>query len=213
MRAVNLLPADRRGTRHQSGLAPLSKQPLLVLSIVVAIAVLGGIVLAGHSASSTVASRQNTLSRLDEQIAKLPKPKPVGGANADALRQTAVTSVATRRTTWDGFLGALSRVMPEDVWLLSLSTSGSGAAGLSTNGSGAAGSATPSSTPSQPTGFTLTGYTYSQPSVARLMRRLVLVPWLQDVSLTTSTKTTIADHTVYQFTLGATVVPLPEVRS
>ena len=68
-------------------------------------------------------------------------------------------------------------------------------------------------TPSTPGAFTVTGYTYSQPSVARLMRRLRMVPWLDGVSLTTSSKTTLADHVVYQFTLGANVISTPEVRS
>ena len=59
--------------------------------------------------------------------------------------------------------------------------------------------------------FTVSGYTYTQPSVARLMRRLRLVPWLSGVSLTTSSKTSLSDRVVYQFTLGANVIPLPEV--
>ena len=62
-----------------------------------------------------------------------------------------------------------------------------------------------------PTGFTVTGYTYSHPSVARLMRRLSLVPWLSDVSLVSSAKTAIANRTIYQFTVGASVASLPEV--
>jgi hypothetical protein len=44
-----------------------------------------------------------------------------------------------------------------------------------------------------------------------MMRRLELVPWLQDVSLVNSQKSAIDSHTVYQFTLGANFVPLPEV--
>jgi Tfp pilus assembly protein PilN len=69
----------------------------------------------------------------------------------------------------------------------------------------------PAPAPAPAPTVTFTGYTYSQPSVARMMRRLELVPWLQNVSLTTSTKTAINAHTVYQFTLGASFVSLPEV--
>jgi Tfp pilus assembly protein PilN len=60
---------------------------------------------------------------------------------------------------------------------------------------------------------TFTGYTYSQPAVARMMRRLDLVPWLQDVTLVSSTKTAINNHKVFQFTLGANFNPLPQVAT
>jgi len=49
--------------------------------------------------------------------------------------------------------------------------------------------------------------------VARMMRRLELVPWLQDVNLVSSTKTAINNHKVFQFTLGANFNPLPQVAT
>jgi Tfp pilus assembly protein PilN len=108
--------------------------------------------------------------------------------------------------------------MPEDVWLLSLDASGQSATAPATTPSTPTTSGTPSSvattsgsTVQAATSFTITGYTYTQPSVARLMRRLALVPWLQNVSLTTSSKTMLSNHPIYQFTLGANVITLPEV--
>jgi Tfp pilus assembly protein PilN len=204
MRAVNLLPEDRRGSRR-SPLGALRRQPLLLLAVVVAIAVLGGILFAVRSTSSTVATRQQTLRELDAQLAKLPKPADTSAAATSASRLTVVTSVADGRTTWDGFLYAVSRVIPEDVWLLNLSANGTSGGTTST-------STTPSPS-SAPGSFTITGYTYSQPSVARLMRRLRLVPWLSGVNLTTSSKTSLANRVVFQFTVGGNVVPLPEVKS
>lgn len=204
MRAVNLLPADRRGHQRRSPLAPLVKEPLLLGSVVVSLAVVAGVVFMAHSAGTAVTTRQNSLRQLDAQIASIPKPKPVPSsavANTAAVRLTAVTSVVTQRTPWDGFLYAVSRVLPEDVWLLSLAATGPSATAP----------AVPATPGVAPTAFTATGYTYSQPSVARLMRRLVLVPWLNDVSLVTSTKTVLSNHTVYQFTVGANVIQLPEV--
>ena len=120
-----------------------------------------------------------------------------------------MTSVAEHREPWDGFLSAVSLVMPEDVWLLSMNASGQSA----TATPAPAASSSPSSATPAPasTAFTITGYTYTQPSVARLMRRLALVPWLNGVSLTTSTKTLLGNHQIYQFTLGANVITLPEV--
>ena|SRR5438067_847778 len=211
MKAVNLLPSDHRGLRRPSPIEPLVKNPLLVLAIVFAIAVVGGLALQLHSASSTVSSRQATLRQLEDQFARLPKPQPgaVGAQQTQAARLTTVTSVAEHREPWDGFLSAVSLVMPEDVWLLSMNASGQSA----TATPAPAASSSPSSATPAPasTAFTITGYTYTQPSVARLMRRLALVPWLNGVSLTTSTKTLLGDHQIYQFTLGANVMTLPEV--
>jgi len=211
MKAVNLLPSDHRGLRRPSPIEPLVENPLLVLAIVFAIAVVGGLALQLRSASSTVSSRQATLRQLEDQFARLPKPQPgaVGAQQTQAARLTTVTSVAEHREPWDGFLSAVSLVMPEDVWLLSMNASGQSA----TATPAPAASSSPSSATPAPasTAFTITGYTYTQPSVARLMRRLALVPWLNGVSLTTSTKTLLGDHQIYQFTLGANVMTLPEV--
>jgi Tfp pilus assembly protein PilN len=198
MKAVNLIPADRGRARRPS-LPSLSINPLVVLSIVMAIAVGAGVVYEVRSANSTVSARQETLREVQIEIAKVPKPDvPQPGVTS---RLSVVTAVAPQRTSWDGLLSAVSRVVPEDVWFATLSaTAPTVAADPST-----------APAPSTPAGFTVTGYTYSQPSVARLMRRLTLVPWLSDVSLTTSQKSNLSDHVVYQFTLGANVTPLPEV--
>jgi Tfp pilus assembly protein PilN len=194
MKAVNLLPADRGASSAGSR---LSVTPLLLAAVVDVVAVVAGAAVEIRSASSKLNSRQTTLTGLEQQIAKLPKPRS-GLASGDAtLRLTTLTSAATSRTTWDGFLYAISRVMPEDVWLINLSVTGGGA-GV---------------TASSPDGFTLTGYTYGHPAVARLMRRLELVPWLTDIGLTTSTKTQLGRTGVVQFTVSATVTPQPEVGS
>ena len=116
--------------------------------------------------------------------------------------------------------------MPEDVWLQSLqSTTPGAAATIATEQAAAAAataaatattssSSTPTSTPppapapttAAPSTFTMSGFTYSQPSVARMMRRLDIVPWLSGVSLVSSTKAAIGADTVFQFTIKATVV-------
>jgi Tfp pilus assembly protein PilN len=199
MRAVNLLPAEHRGARTSSSFS-LGRHGLTVVAVLLLVASVGGVALEARSTSSKVSARQQTLSQLDAKIAKLPKPKVASSSDsARAAKLNVVKTVAATRTTWDGFLGAFSRVIPEDVWLLSLSAN-------------AATPAAPDAT-AAPTAFTATGYTYSQPSVARLLRRLRLVPWLGDVSLTTSSKTALNEHTVYQFTVAANVIPLPEVGS
>jgi Tfp pilus assembly protein PilN len=208
MRAVNLLPPERRGGRRTgSPFAAFSREPLLFAGVALPVLVVGLLGLTLHSASSNVSSRNATIRQLDAQIAKLTPATPT--ASTAASRLAAVTSLAGGRTTWDGFLGTVARVVPENVWLLSMSAQGSSApaASASTTTTGApVAAATPSA-------VTFTGYTYSQPSVARMMRRLSLVPWLQDVSLVNSTKSAINNTTVYQFTLGASFVSLPEAAT
>ena len=208
MKAANLLPADRRGgVKRPSAGSLLTRAPLLTVAVLLAVLATAALGFVFHSASSSVTTRNATIRDLDAQLQKL-APKPADPAAASgASRLAAVTAAAAARNSWDGFLWSLSRVMPEDVWLLNLSGSVPTAS---------AATSTPTSTPSvasAPSGFTLTGYTYSQPSVARLMRRLQLLPWLSDVSLVTSTKAALADHTVYQFTVGANLIKLPEVGS
>lgn len=201
MKAANLLPADRRGgAKRPARTGFLTRQPLLVAAVVLALVAAVALGYLAHSARSDVSSRQAEVTSLDAQIAKL-APKPAGDAAA-AAQLSAVTATAAARNSWDGFLWSLSRVVPEDVWLLNLSGT------LPPPPVPGALPATPA-----PNGFTMTGYTYSQPSVARLMRRLQLLPWLNGVNLVTSTKSQIGNYTVYQFTVGANLLKLPEVGS
>ena len=203
MKAVNLLPADRPGTQKASPVAAAASQPLVVLAVVLAAGVSAGLFMLVSSADKSIATRQTQVTQLDAKLAQLAaRPAPSVTGSTPASHWTAVTTVASARNAWDTFLGSVSRVLPEDVWLLNLS------AQLPATPVAAA---TPGAPPAAASGFTVTGYTYSHPSVARLMRRLSLVPWLSDVSLVSSAKTSIGDHTIYQFTVGANVVSLPEV--
>jgi Tfp pilus assembly protein PilN len=163
-----------------------------------------GLGVASHSASSNAAARNHTIRQLDARLVTLQAQKRSTSATGTASRLSSVTSIAGQRTSWDDFLVTLSRVVPEDVWLLTLSAAEQDATTTTT--------ATPppaSTSSGAPTAVTVTGYTYSQREVARMMRRLELVPWLEDVSLVTSAKSAIADHIVYQFTLGANFVARP----
>jgi Tfp pilus assembly protein PilN len=203
MRAVNLIPRERAGTQRASALPAFVREPLLPASAAILMLVAASVAFAAHSTSSTVAARNTTVRGLDAQLAKLAATQTAqqGGTTTAAppSRTSALTTLTSQRTSWDGFLWALARVVPEDVWMLNLSA-----------GSTSSAPTTPSPSTAAPSSFLVTGYTYSQPSVARMMRRLALVPWLQDVNLVTSTKASIADHTVYQFTVGANFVGLPE---
>jgi Tfp pilus assembly protein PilN len=209
MRAVNLIPQERRGARRRSSDRSTFREPLLPLSIAVAAVVAAGVGFAAHSASSTVAARNAAIRDLDGQLAKLAadRQQSSGSGTASASQLSVVTGLVQQRPNWDGFLGTLSRVVPEDVWLLSLS------AQEPTTGAAPSSTTTPAPAAGSTSSVTFTGYTYSQPSVARMMRRLDLVPWLQNVNLVSSTKTAIDNRKVFQFTLGANFNPLPQVAT
>ncbi len=209
MKAVNLLPADRRQHKGRFAKGPGTGQLLLLAAGAAALVCIAGIGFAVHTLDSNVSTKQSKLDALKAQIAATPAPVTTSGSALTSVagRLTAVQTVVGQRLSWDGFFGALSRVIPEDVWLLSIQAASASAASATTPTTAAT---TPGATP---TAFTITGYTYSQPSVARMMKRLALVPWLSDVTLVTSTKTLIGTHNIYQFTIGANIVSLSEVGS
>src|SRR5436190_6094615 len=171
MRAVNLIPQERRGGHGPSSSRSKFREPLLPLSIAVVAAAVAGVGFAAHSASSTVASRNAANAQLDAQLAKLAaEQQPTSGVSS-APQLSVVTTIVQQRASWDGFLGTLSRVVPEDVWLLSISAQEPTTAIVPSP-------AAPAPAAGGTSSVTFTGYTYSQPSVARMMRRLDLVPWL-----------------------------------
>lgn len=197
MKAVNLLPPDRRDSGHKrsSAFAPIASRPLLSVAVALALVVAGTLGMLARSASSDVAASRSELASVQATLAQLAKPKqpllpPAEAADANA-RLRAATAAATGRVQWDGVLTSISRVLPEDVWLDNMSLASAAASVPPTVGEAAT------------SGFTISGYTYSHPSVARLMRRLALVPWLTNVSLGSSDRTQIDERTVYKFTVGA----------
>jgi len=208
MKAVNLLPDDHITTKRPSRVSRLLPNPLYLGSGAVMVAATAGLGFAAWSATSTVTSKQHQLSALNAQIASLPAPPntPSGPASAEPGRIAAVTSLVNDRMPWDHFLDTLSRVMPEDSWLSTLVASSPGAA--ATLAAAAPPTATGAPAPAAGSStFTITGFTYSEPSVARVLRRLALVPWLTGLNLVTTSQTTLNTTTLYQFTIGATVVP------
>lgn len=230
MKAVNLLPPDRPAAR--GGAAPITGSPqkgLLIACAVLGIVTIAGLSTAIWSSNSSVSQKQKQLEALETQISSVPAPGVQASTPTDTSARTqAINGIVGDRLVWDQFLRTLSKVVPEDVWLQSMQVTTAGAAATLAQEQAASAAAAaaaaasqtstttfastppPAATPVTPGTFTITGYTYSHPSVARLMRRLDIVPWLQGVSLTSSTKSAIGNDTLYQFTLTATVTPTPE---
>jgi Tfp pilus assembly protein PilN len=229
MKAVNLLPPDRPVARGNAAAITGSPQKALLLSCaVLGIVTIAGLSTAIWSSNSSVSQKQKQLQALERQISSVPTPGagvPSSTPTDTSARAQAISGIVGDRLVWNQFLRTLSKVVPEDAWLSSMEVSTPGAAATLAQQQAAAAAAAaasqtntttfastppPTATPVTPGTFTITGYTYSHPSVARLMRRLDIVPWLEGVSLTSSTRSAIGDATLYEFTLTATVNPSPE---
>jgi Tfp pilus assembly protein PilN len=172
MRAVNLLPRDDAGQGRK--IPPL---PVLV-ACGGAVVVTAVVALMFLSASSQVAKQRQALRDAQATYAAIPAPPPKSPlvTQLPQERQTRVTALSAalgQRVAWDRLLREVSQIVPSDVWLVTLNASA------------------PVITPPAAAGavgqeFIITGCTYSQPSVARFLARLDVVPDLQNISLTSA---------------------------
>ncbi len=112
-------------------------------------------------------------------------------------RSLALAAAIGKRVAWDRILRRVALVMPDDVWLQSLTAS----VPLDSAAPVVATTTTPSALPATPTALTIQGYTYSQDGVARLLERLEVVPDLENVQLQTSQSAQIGNQTVINFTI------------
>lgn len=168
MRPVNLIPSDqRRGDSAplRAGVASYAIVGVLALALVAAVAM----VLTGND----IKKQRGELSSLQARKAQAEQSASALAPYADfaslaASRTETVESLAKSRFDWERVLHELALVMPQDVWLDSLT--GSVAAGAST---GAATSASSSSDPSI-TGpsLAISGCADSQTTVARFLAAL-----------------------------------------
>jgi Tfp pilus assembly protein PilN len=196
MRAVNLLPRDQ-------GQRTIKKESLPVLvggcSGLLVLAVLGAMFMMG---SGKIASQQRKLDDLNRQFQALP-PAPPGPSTAQqqlageqSARVSALTTALSSRVSWDRVFREFSLILPEDVWLTSLTAKSP--ISPSTNTSSTGGSTVPSM-------FTIQGRTYSHDGVARLLSRLQVVPDLTNVQLISSMRSKVGNQPVVEFTIAADI--------
>jgi Tfp pilus assembly protein PilN len=210
MRAVNLLPKD---TARRSG-PPVPTA--------VAVTVIGGLVLVSLmisvlllSAHGKVKSRQLELAQKQAELAAIPVPAQSRLQQQDALvadksaRVSALNAALSKRIAWDRVLREFALVLPDDVWLLSMSATAptSATATPTTETSSSSSSSSSSSTPALggQLGFSIEGYTYSHDAVARLLTRLAIVPDLQQVQLISSEQAELGNRTIIHFKISANV--------
>jgi Tfp pilus assembly protein PilN len=190
MRAVNLLPKD-----HAQKSMALPSTPVLV-GICAGVLVAAGLGTDFMMQSASVAKEQRKLDALQARVAALPQAPagPSAGetqlAGEHSARVSALASALASRVAWDRIFREFSLVLPDDVWLTTLTCH------------------SPSSTTSTgglPTEFAITGRTYSHDGVARLLSRLQVVPDLQNVTLVSSTRSVVQGQAVVEFNIVADI--------
>ncbi|HEV7808269.1 MAG TPA: PilN domain-containing protein [Solirubrobacteraceae bacterium] len=178
MKAVNLIPRDARPKR---GALPSSGTGVYVLLAGLAAIVVCAAVWA--MADKQVADREAKLQRVTAQ-ASAAQARAGAGAAYVAFERLArervqtVKSLSTTRFDWAHAMREISRVLPADVWLTTLT----GASGASSEAPTPATSAAPAPT------VTVSGCTRSQAKVARLMARLRTIDGVRKISLKSSDK-------------------------
>jgi Tfp pilus assembly protein PilN len=185
MKAVNLLPPDQRGVAKATAAPAATQAGRTGAYAVLGTLAVGVVAVAGYVLSTnTVAERQAQLATLTahEQVlqSKVGDLKPYADfAQLAEARVATVKDLAGRRFDWENALRDLSRAIPANVTLTSLTgtvSTESGSGGSSLRGAISA------------PAITVSGCTRSQSDVAKLMARLRTVDGVTRVSLAKSEK-------------------------
>jgi Tfp pilus assembly protein PilN len=200
VRAINLLPKDgeRRG--------PQKTQWIVLVPVVLAVLMTALLSAMFLSASGTAKDKQAELATLQDELHAIPTPDASRVKTQTALaadkqaRVTALSGALSRRVAWDRVFRELSLVLPNDVWLATITARAPVPSSSATAPAPAAGGATVAAT-----GFTIDGYTYSHPAVARLLSRLAVVPDLVNVQLQQSARTKLGSAEAVHFIIVADV--------
>lgn len=186
MKAVNLIPADaRKGGGGASSSFQLATYGLLG-GLAAALALVTLYVLANNSVSDRTAqltTLKAEVAQAQSQVARLGSYTQF--QTLARTRIQTVEGIAATRFDWHRALSDLSKVVPSNTSLQSLTATV--APGASVGGGGAGSGGALRSDLSVPA-FELTGCTSSQDDVARLMSRLRLINGVTRVTLGTSQK-------------------------
>jgi Tfp pilus assembly protein PilN len=203
MRAVNLLTPELRSSQKGSSAPRPSVMTtsggigaMVVLgALALTVAGLAGYVLSTNVVKDRQANLATVSAKNDATVKRAAELKPYSDFQTLAQeRASTVQSLASARFDWEQSLRDLSRALPKQVFLSSLTGTVGGGSGAT--GSGIRGAI---SSPA----IELVGCTKSQPAVASLMSRLRNVQGVTRVSLAKSEKT----DTQASSTSGAAVNP------
>lgn len=208
MRAVNLIPADVAGGGRASNGPLLLLGGLAVLLALVTLSVLTG---------NTVKERRSELASVEAELvvaqaqAEATRPYREFAALARARVET-VRQLGTARFDWDRAFAGLATVIPDDVWLSSLTGT------VTTGVSVAGGSSNPLRSAIPNPAIELSGCTEDHESVVRLISRLRLLHDVERVSLADSSKDAGGDcqhgnTNLPAFNLVVFFAPIPAVAA
>ena len=205
MRAVNLLPREIAPER------PSYKQMLPYLGACSVPLLTASFIFIGYTSAqadaTTLVGQVSALQLEVERATPVAKTKTVDTSalvSTRAQRRAALEDAVAKEVAWDRTLGDVARVLPAAVWLSDMTV-------VSPTPADSAVPATPAPVPttgptSGPAGFTINGYTYTMDDVALLLQRLQLLPTLSNVTLGSTSGSTIGLKDVVQFSITATMV-------
>ena len=208
MRAVNLLPRQQVEQKRERPNAVA-----LVAGIggaVVLLALVGGFLLANRS----VDRQRQDLATAKAVLSATPAhhvSTQVQAFRSSLLSQREQRSLALaaalgKRVAWDRILRRMALVLPNDVWLTNVTGSVPLTTSVTTTpGTTATPTTTPTAFPATPTALTITGTTYSQAGVARLLERLQVLPDLKNVQLQQSQAAVVGTQRVFNFTIASDI--------
>jgi Tfp pilus assembly protein PilN len=181
MRAVNLLPADRKKRERQSPkLTPLHGAGLgIVLGAV-------GLFYWGHGIKGQVAEQQAAVEQSEQQAQQLTTQIAAAKAAATAPQQTSnyetdktlVSGLTAARVNWSTVMVNLSRVAPKGVWLTSMSIT------TPTSDQASAAAGTTGANQKRPAAITLQASATSRTEAALFLSRLNTIPGFVEPRLT-----------------------------
>jgi Tfp pilus assembly protein PilN len=188
VRPVNRIPAEeRRGASRGTSDAP----PLKIYGLLAALGVVFLCVLA-------VVLTGNQINSKTEELAKVKVQEQGVKQVADALRpygqfaqmkqgrELQINALASSRFDWERALRQLSRALPSNAWLLNLV--GTVNPTVEVDDSGGGGDVASLREKAQAPAFAITGCTYSQHAVARMMTRMQNLDDVTEVKLAKSAR-------------------------
>ena len=186
MRAVNLIPSDARkgggagAAGRSGGGAYMLLGGLAGLVVLVALWALAGHGISGKKAD--IAKLQSETAAAKAQAGELASFNNYAKVRQD--RVNTVRSLALSRFDWAKALDAVSRTLPDDAWVTSMT--GTAAPGVSVDGGGSTAAGLRGQRPVP--AIELVGCTKSMGKVARLISRLRAVPGVDRVAISDSKK-------------------------
>lgn len=209
MRAVNLLPSGSESRKSFR-----KEDPAVVVGSALGLVVVFALVVGFMSVHAKTNAEQKKLDAARSALAQLSLKKPppvvvkpvvqkpivpVPAVTSELQpRLAAITTAMSTRIAWDRILREFSLVLPSDVTITGLTLTAPPAPVAAVAGS---------EPPPVTQGLSITGKAFSHDGVARLLTRLMLIPDLSDVTLSSSSGG--ASSAGVQFSISAGIKGAP----